>query len=54
MMMVLANACDSFQALPSPGGILDQDPYLLNGVLLVREARDEKYRKDNPAPKKKG
>jgi len=34
--------CEAFNCLPGPGGLLDQDPYLIEGLFIVRAAKAEK------------
>jgi len=33
--------CKVFSSLPGPGGVLDQDPYLMEAMMLVQEAHNE-------------
>jgi uncharacterized membrane protein len=40
--------CETFHALPGAGGILDQDSYLMYGLLLVASAVQEKTAKEHP------
>lgn len=38
----LATMCEIFHCLPGPGGLLDQDPLLLDMMRTVMQAKGEK------------
>lgn len=49
----LANLCATMYCLPGPGGLLDQDSYLINGIMLVLQVQGEKAEADAKATKSK-
>lgn len=49
----LANMCQSLYCLPGPGGLLDQDSYVINCIMLVFAAQGEKAELDAKAAKNK-
>lgn len=48
--MMLHNMCQTYNALPGPGGIFDQDAYVIYGLQAISMAISEKEKKDS-APK---
>jgi len=46
-LISMASLCKQFNALPGPGGILDQDPYLIDGMSMVYEAVAEKEERES-------
>lgn len=48
VLMQLVNMCETFHCLPSSGGVLDQDPWLMDQFVMVQIARQERYNLDHP------
>ena len=44
--MDLMNMCETFHCLPNAGGLLDQDPNLMDAFSLVGIARNERHTLD--------
>jgi len=44
--MQITSLCKTFSCLPGPGGLLQQDPYLLDGMSLVIEAVNEQEERE--------
>jgi hypothetical protein len=44
MFINLTNMCQTMNALPRPGGVLDQDSYLIWGMEIVLNAQAERRR----------
>ena len=45
--MKITYLCKSLRCLPGPGGLLQQDPYLVEGMIMVLDASNEKQEKDS-------
>lgn len=45
--MKITFLCKSLRCLPGPGGLMQQDPYLIDGVTMVLEAINERREKDS-------
>lgn len=41
-LIELAYTCEAFNTLPGPGGLLDQDWYLVEGLRMVKLAQAER------------
>lgn len=41
-MIQITSMCRIFHCLPNPGGLLQQDPYLVDGMSYVVEAMNER------------
>lgn len=44
--MFVTSICKALGVLPSAGGVLDQDPYWLEGMSIVLEAMAEREKKE--------
>ena len=44
--MEITALCRTFHCLPSSGGLLQQDPYLVEGMSYVVEAMNEREQKE--------
>ncbi len=44
----LARVCSQLQCLPGPGGVLEQDGYIMMGVRAALDAFEEKADRDKP------
>ncbi len=53
MLINITNTCQAFNCLPSPGGLLDQDSYLVHGMQLVLEAQAERQKMDQEKAERK-
>lgn len=45
-LISIANVCQHLHCLPSPGGLLDQDSFLVYGMDLVVDAQEAKNELD--------
>lgn len=50
-LVEITSLCRTFHCLPGPGGLFQQDPYLMDGMGFVLEAMNE--REEHEANKKK-
>jgi len=44
----LAKVCEQLHSLPGPGGVLQQDGYLMMGMSAALDAFNERRNKDQP------
>jgi hypothetical protein len=44
--MTITALCKQLHCLPGPGGLFQQDPYLIDGISLVLDALNERQEKE--------
>jgi len=52
-LLQIANLCEALHVLPEPGGLFDQHPYYVLGILAVLTARVERQELEAKKNKKK-